>query len=241
MRSERQLVDEIRLREASIEDAGRELAAGELTSADYAMIVERENAALRSARDELAATASTPRDQVRTPRRRRRSRLTVALVCFALAAGILVWANLGLRQAGQSVSGGLSLTSSQKIQQLSIEGEADVAAGNDVAALAAYQQILALEPTNVAALTEAGWLDFTAGSASKNAAVIARGVEDLRRAVSLAPRSPAPRLYYAIVAASTPGNQALAIREFRAFLSLRPSKAQLLVAAPFLRNLGLAG
>ncbi len=248
MRNERQLLDEIRLREASLDDARREHAAGELADIDYASIVERENAALDLVRAQWATLVSTAAPSSATPlapssnapRRRRRSRLVVALVCFALAAGVLVWTNLGFRQAGQSASGGLSLSQTQKVQQLVIEGEADVASGNDVAALAAYEQILAIEPTNVAALTEAGWLDFTAGSASKNTTVVARGVSDLHEAVTLAPRSPAPRLYYAIVAASTPGNQALAKREFATFLTLTPSKAQLLIARPFLRNLGIA-
>jgi hypothetical protein len=240
VKSERQLIDEVRLREASLEDAQREHAHGELGDADFAAITERENAALVLVRAQLSTFALAPPSTGSSPRRRQRSRLVVALVCFALAAGVLVWANLGLRQAGQSASGGLNLSQTQKVQQLVIEGEADVAAGNDVAALAAYQQILALEPTNVAALTEAGWLDFTAGSASKNATVVAHGVSDLHEAVTLAPRSPAPRLYYAIVAASTPGNQALAKKEFVAFLALQPSKAQLLIAAPFLHNLGLA-
>jgi hypothetical protein len=242
MRSERQLLDEIRLREASLEDAQREHLAGELADTDFTAIVERENAALLEARTELSRLADievTPATSSNSLRRRKRSRLVVALVCFALAAGVLVWANLGLRQAGQSASGGLSLSQTQKVQQLVIEGEADVAAGDDVAALSAYQQILSIEPTNVAALTEAGWLDFTAGSASKNPTVVARGVSDLHEAVTLAPQSPAPRLYYAIVAASTPGNQNLAKREFTAFLALKPSKAQLLIAAPFLSNLGL--
>jgi hypothetical protein len=248
MKSERQLLDEVRLREASLDDAQREHTAGELTDADFASIVERENAALHLARTELttlaaAATQSStvmPSTSNNTARRRKRSRLVVALVCFALAAGVLVWANLGLRQAGQSASGGLNLSQTQKVQQLVIEGEADVAAGNDAAALSAYQQILAIEPTNVAALTEAGWFDFTAGSDSKNSTVVAHGVSDLHEAVMLAPKSPAPRLYYAIVAASTPGNQALAKKEFNIFLTLKPSKAQLLIARPFLRNLGLA-
>ncbi len=243
MRSERQLLDEIRLREASVHDAERERAAGELTGADFAAIVQREGAAIDAARAALLAVSrpTASASPASAPRRRPRSRLVVALACFALAAVVLVWANVGLRQAGQSASGGLALSRVQKVQQLSLEGEADVAAGDDVAALAAYQAILNLEPTNVAALTEAGWLDFTAGSASKNASVVARGVDDLHRAVTLAPASPAPRLYYAIVAASTPGNQALAKQEFSVFLTLRPSRAQRLIAAPFLGNLGLLG
>lgn len=247
MKNARQLHDEIRLREASLEDAQREHAAGELADSDFNIITHRENAALDLARRELVDRATrvveTPSTHARpTPvRRRRRSRLVVALVCFALAAGLLVWANLGLRQAGESASGGLSLSQTQRVQQLVLEGEADVAAGDAAAALSAYEQILAIEPTNVAALTEAGWLDFSAGSSGRSTVVVSRGVSDLREAVTLAPKSPAPRLYYAIVADATPGNRTLAIKEFTVFLTLKPSKAQLAIAAPFLGNLGLKG
>ncbi|MDE3044942.1 MAG: hypothetical protein KGJ10_09000, partial [Acidobacteriota bacterium] len=60
------------------------------------------------------------------------------------------------------------------------------------------------------------------------------------RALALAPQDPAPRLYYAIVAASTPGEKALAVKEFKIFLRLRPSKGQLAIARPFLVALGVA-
>jgi len=49
----------------------------------------------------------------------------------------------------------------------------------------------------------------------------------------------APRLYYAIVADATPGNQALAKSQFEVFLDLKPSPGQLAVARPFLVKLGL--
>ena len=246
MRSESQWRDEIRLREASLEDARRENALGELSDEDFASIIEREHAALARARESLveltaavASTPSAPKARGAT-RRRRRSRLVVALVCFALAAGVLVWANVGLRQAGSSATGGLDLSQTQKLQQLITEGEADVAAGSDAAALSAYQQVLALQPTNVVALTEAGWLEATAGSKSRDAAVVSKGIALLHQAVTLAPTSPAPRLYYAIVAYETPGNRALAVAQFRTFVRLHPSKAQLAVAAPFLRLLGIS-
>ncbi|MBW4030815.1 MAG: hypothetical protein HIU57_09140 [Acidobacteria bacterium] len=245
MKNERQLRDEIRLREASLEDARREHALGELSDEDFAAISERERLALGDAHHALEELdLVTPKDLTvagvdATSRRRRKSRLVVALACFALAAVVLVWANVGLRQAGSSATGGLSLSQTEKLQQLITEGEADVAAGSDAAALSAYQQILTLQPTNVVALTEAGWLEASAGSKTRNATVVAKGVGLLHQAVTLAPTSPAPRLYYAIVAYETPGNRALATAQFRDFISLRPSKAQLAVAAPFLRLLGI--
>ncbi len=248
MRNERQLRDEIRLREASLDDARREHAAGELSDSEVAQIVRREEEALVGARRELdellASEASTPPAPPSTTgvaRRHRRALLLVALACFVAAAGVLVWANLGLRQAGQSATGGLSLSQTQKVQQLGVDAEVDQAEGNALAALSAYQQILAIQPTNVVALTEAGWLDFSAGSISKKPAVVERGVRLLSEAVALAPTSPAPRLYYAIVAESTPGDRPLARAQFETFLTLHPSKAQLDIAAKYLRALGLAG
>lgn len=246
MKTQRQLLDEIRLREASLEDARREHVAGELAQSDFDAIRTRETTLLERAREELAeldarveAETSAPDASPRT-RRRRRSRLVVAVACFAVAAGVLVWANLGLRQAGTSATGGLNLTQSQKIQQLLTEGQGDLASGDALAALSAYQQVLTLAPTNVAALTEAGWLDFSAGSSSRNATVVAHGVSLLHRAVTLAPSQAAPRLYYAIVADATPGNKVLAAAQFEVFVKLHPSKYQLDIAAPFLKVLKIA-
>jgi tetratricopeptide (TPR) repeat protein len=243
VKSERQLLDEIRLREASLDDAGRERDAGELADADYSAIVEREKRALALARHDLEMLAvplkdaATPVRKGSAARHRPRRRLLIALVCFALAAGVLVWANLGLRQAGTSATGGLNLTQSQKLRQLLIEGEDDVANGDGVAALAAFQQVLAISPNNVDALTETGWLDFSAGSSSANATVVAHGVSLLRRAVLLAPNQAAPRLYYALVAYEMPGNRALAAAQFRVFVKLHPSATQLALAAKILRAL----
>jgi cytochrome c-type biogenesis protein CcmH/NrfG len=144
------------------------------------------------------------------------------------------------RQAGNSITGSVSLSRAQQVQQLLTEAQADVADGNLVTALNAYQRVLVLEPKNVQALTQSGWLDFSAGSSDRQITVIDYGLKDLREAVRLAPREAAPRLYYAIVADSTPGNRALAKRQFEVFLDLHPSRGQLAVAGPFLARLGLA-
>jgi hypothetical protein len=234
--------DEIALREASLADARREVAAGELSGEKFAEIEQRDTHALARARAALEAfTVDVPEaSSLPATRRRRRSLLIVAFLAFVVALVILLLATLAMRQPGTSGTGSLNLNRSQQETQLLTEAEVDTANGNDTAALAAYQQVLALDATNVTALTEAGWLDFSAGSAANNVALVTLGVSDLHRAIALAPREAAPRLYFAIAAASTPGNQALAVREFRVFLTLHPAPAQLAVAAPFLHQLGLA-
>jgi cytochrome c-type biogenesis protein CcmH/NrfG len=238
-RDAQMLADEIALREASLADASRELSAGELTREAYEAIEARERAAIEVARARLEELSHAAPGQAVRVRARKKRYLVVAVVCFALVLGVVLWAAVSPRQAGNSITGSLQLGRAQKIQQLLGEAQADIANGNVVAALAAYRQVLAIDATNVQALTQSGWLDFSAGSSDRDAALTTLGVKYLREAVTLAPRNPAPRLYYAIVADSTPGNRALAKGQFEVFLALKPSLGQMAIAKPFLKQLGL--
>jgi cytochrome c-type biogenesis protein CcmH/NrfG len=235
--SEQQLRDEIVLREASLADARRELAAGELTAIQAATIEAREELALARVRQELSEL--TESSAKRPSRRRRRSLLVIGLLCLLAVVIIVLWSSIELRQAGTQITGNVSLSKSQQVTQLLTEAQADVADGNVSAALAAYEGVLELNPKNVPALTETGWLDFSAGSSDTNPSLVAIGVKDLREAIAYGPRDTAARLYYAIIADSTPGNEALAKSEFRVFLALHPSKGQLAIARQFLIALKL--
>jgi tetratricopeptide (TPR) repeat protein len=239
-RSANQLMDEIALREASIADAQRELAAGGLTPVAAATIEARETMALARVREELSELEAGGSKNSPGRRRRRTWMLVVGLLCFLVAIIVVAWASLALRQAGNSVTGNVSLSSPQQVQQLLTEAQADIANGDVVTALSAYQQVLSLDPKNATALTQTGWLDFSAGSSDTNPTLVALGIKDLRSAIAYAPNDCAARLYYAIVADSTPGNEALAKSEFRVFLKLNPSKGQLAVALPFLKQLHLS-
>ncbi len=231
--SRESLLDEIALREASLADAKGEHERGDLDEASYLAIVARESSALVRARSQLdAAQLLSPK-----ARTRRRMYLVVAGASFAFAILVVLWSAVVPRQAGNSITGSPSLGRAAQITQYLSEAEADTANNNLVAALDAYQGVLALDPTNVVALTQSGWLDFSAGSAQHNAATLNLGLTRLRRAIDLAPRAPAAHLYYAIAAASTAGNSALAHVQFREFLALRPSRALLAVAQPFLSRL----
>ncbi len=235
--SAQQLRDEILLREASLADARRELAAGELSAVEAATIEAREELALRLARAKLEVLGDG--GSARGGRRRHRSLLWIGLGSFFLVLVIVLWSSILLRQPGTSDTGNVSLSTQQEVTQLLNEAETDVADKDFVAALSAYQQVLALSPKNTSALTEVGWLDFSAGSKDTNPALVNIGIKDLQEAIKYAPRNAAPRLYYAIVADSTPHNETVAKSEFEVFLALHPSKAQLAVAAPFLKNLGI--
>lgn len=234
------LLDEIALREASIADARRELAAGEMTEEHFAALEAREREAIARCEARLRESPhEAPESVAPEPRRHRRGLLYAALVCFGLAVVGALVASLALRQPGDSVTGGVSLPTAQKVSAYLAEGEIDQATNDDTAALAAYASALSLEPTNVEALTQSGWLEFTAGSAAGDVAAVRLGEQRIEKAVDVAPTDPAPRLYYAIVVASTPGERSLAVREFRLFLTLKPTTTELATARPWLEELGL--
>jgi tetratricopeptide (TPR) repeat protein len=234
-----QLRDEIRLREASLRDASRERDEGELTAEQFDAIERREGFALEVARNELGALMVSV-DVTPARRRIRRARwLVVAVTCFALVLIYTLFSSTSPRQAGNSGDGGIDLTRAQTIDRLLTQAEVDVANKQDATALSAYAQVLTLDPKNVTALTQSGWLDFTAGSAASTVSVVEAGIKDLEKAITIAPRQSAPRLYFAIVADSTPGNQHVAKTEFEEFLKLKPSVGQLAIARPFLKKLGI--
>lgn len=228
------LLDEIALRRASIEDAEREFAAGELSAEDRDVLLQRERAAIAQCE---AAIALTPASPATARPRRRRALLWVALACFVAVAVVLLLSALNPRQPGDSVTGGIDASTAQTVAQDLTQAEIDQADGQVGDALAAYDAVLGLEPTNVEALTQSGWLTFSAGTTARDQTAVSLGEERVAEAVTLSPGDPDARLYYAIIAASTPGHRALAVSEFRTFLRLHPSTVDRALASPWLRRL----
>lgn len=240
-RDVQRLLDEVTLREASLRDARSEFEANELTAAEFAILEERERTALASLADRIAqlATEAATEPAAASGRRRRRSLLVTALLCFALAAGVILWSSVTTRQPGESATGSISASDAKMIANLLNEGEVDVANGNLGGALAAYDSVLLIDANNVTALTQSGWFYFNVGSSKQQLAYVRKGTKRLRLAVSLAPNSPSAHLYYGIAALSTPGNGQLARRQFERFIALNPPPALRSVADPYLRKLNL--
>ena len=240
-RDVQRLLDEVMLREASLRDARSEFEANELTATEFAVIEERERTALATLADRIAqlATETAAEPTVSTGRRRRRSLLVTAMLCFSLAAGAILWSSVTTRQPGESATGSISASDAKMIANLLNEGEVDVANGNLGGALAAYDSVLLIDAHNVTALTQSGWFYFNVGSSKQKLSYVRMGTKRLRRAVTLAPNSPSALLYYGIAALSTPGNEQLARRQFERFITLNPPPALRAAADPYLRKLNL--
>jgi tetratricopeptide (TPR) repeat protein len=239
MSSKETLLDEIVLRRASIDDARVEVAAGELAPEAFVALEARELAAIALCEKKLKEVSTvTPR--VKVAQRRRKRLLYLAFGAFGVALVLLLILQLSPRQPGNSITGNIAASEGTSVARSLDQAAVDVANGNTTAALAAYQNVLALQPKNVQALTQSGWLDFSAGSASQNLAVVKKGEQLIQKAIEIAPTNPAPHLYYGIVALSTSGNNAEATKQFKIFLALQPSKALLAVAAPWLKLAGVA-
>jgi hypothetical protein len=236
------LTDEITLRRASIADARREFADGELSADALAELVTREELAIghceEAIKAEPAQSVLVESEPVATTARRHRRRyLLAALTCFAVVVTLILVGALSPRQPGNSFTGSITLTTDQKIARLLDEAEIDQRSPSGSAlALAAYQQVLSLDPLNPIALLQSGWLSFSAGSVDANLPLIQLGESRVSTVVMAYPKFAAGRLYYAIIASSLPDHEALAKAALKRFLALSPSTALLKVARPWLEK-----
>lgn len=164
-------------------------------------------------------------------RRRRRFLVSGAVVCFALAAVVLITGALGVALPGDPVTGTITLTTQQQVQRLLAQAEDALLESHQADAEAAFQQVLAIDPTQVEALSEAGWLQFAAGVRGHNRTLVRRGQADEDRAVSRAPGQAGPRFYLGAMLAQEDQYQQ-AVAQFEAGLGDKPPATTVAVFAP---------
>jgi tetratricopeptide (TPR) repeat protein len=131
----------------SIADLEREHAAGDLDDDDYRLLSDdytaRAAAALRAERG----------DPPRRARRRSGLVVVVGVVAFAVVAGVLVAQASGRRDPGDTATGDISQSTTQKLN----EARRCFADGDADCALELYDEVLAEQPSNAEALTYKGW------------------------------------------------------------------------------------
>ena len=164
---------------------------------------------LRSDRRPAQAEAEPP-VAVRRRRRRNAATWTVAVVVVAGAAVLLVVLSSGSRSTDGSITGEIRTTS----RELIFEAQSRLGANDMDGAIAAYDEALELQPSNVEALTYRGWLTSRRGD-------LATAMQYLDDAIAVDPAYPDARLFRAIVALEE-GDGAAAAQELAVFDSLDP-------------------
>lgn len=152
-------------------------------------------------------------EQPATGRRRRWRNAavwTVAIVAVAGAAGLLVARSSGSRTSDGSITGEIRSTAREKI----FEAQQRLSDGDMAGAIAAYDEALEIQPSNVEALTYRGWLTSRQGD-------LAGAAPYLDDAVAVDPAYPDARLFRAIVALEE-GDGASAAQDLAVFDSLDP-------------------
>lgn len=167
----------------SLDDLERERAAGDVDEDDYRTLRDdytaRAAAVIRAieagegggAEGGEAERAARPSRPSRPKGRDWRPVIGVAVVLtVALSAGILVARSSGERRPGDTITGTAAATG-DGARDLLLEAQA--AMGSDpVAALQAYDRVLADDPENVEALTFRGWLLYQASLTEEGLAAI---------------------------------------------------------------------
>lgn len=239
----------------SLADAAREHEAGDLSSADYAALRRRDEAALSFVERRLERLASLPgepeehagtrppeadrageRPAARSRRRRRWWMVAVGVAALLAGAVILVLGLMSPRLAGQTSSGGIQLDPGQQVTQYLDQAAVAVRQGHEVQAIALYRQVLAIDAKQPEALAEWGWLTWQAARRDGTASLEARAEASVTEAATVQPDFAAAHLYLGTMRLETDGDPAGAVAQYRQFLAENPSPSEVSLAAPFLRR-----
>ncbi len=229
----------------SLDDLEAERASGGIDDESYRRLHEdytaRAAGAIRALRDgEAAAPVPESGD------RRRRLLIAGGVVAFVALAGVALAAALGARLPGQTSSGNAqssppaALSSAQRRQQLQAEvtkNPLDVtsrillaqfleADNNAAGALAQYDAVTKIQPTNADAEAQAGrLLEVTAQAAPGNdaQALVAKARARLDHAIELDPRFADAYFFRAIVLANEYQDYAGAQNDLQHYLVLAPN------------------
>lgn len=252
-----------RLLAQSLDDADAEYLVGDLSDADYLSLRQRDLARLASlarvpdrveATDRGATTSSeaateesrgtshraadaSPVADWPTARRGKRNRwfLTGAVVCFVVALVVAVPLFTSHRLPGQTATGSVSLSPSQKLAESLRQAATVENAGQFGQAAQLYQAVLTVHPDNAVALAQLGWLEYRIGTAGSSASLIADARAKLDQAAALAPGDYAAHLYLGTILLDHDGDATGATSQFRLFLTSGPPSTVLGQAAPTLR------
>jgi hypothetical protein len=245
------LADERDFLRRSLQDAAREHAAGDLSDEDHALLVARDTARLAEVEAELAqadavsattgesdtadgerATAAT---EASPPAERwplwRRVGVVAASLLIAVGLVVLVTHSVKARQPGQSSSGSVTLSQAQKIEQ-ELQQALPLVSTNPKAALELYDNVLAQDPSDPAALSYAGFLEWNLGTTQHVPALARIGRAEVEKAVRVSSSYFQGHLFYGLILENQDHDAKAAVAQFGDYLADDPPAAELPQAAP---------
>jgi tetratricopeptide (TPR) repeat protein len=156
-------------------------------------------------------------------------RLGIAASCLliALGVGILVEHFVQARQPGQAPSGSITLSQAQLIEQQLQQALVANNHGQTKQALVLYDKVLSEDPSNPAALSDAGWLQWNIGTSAHVSSLQRVGRAEIERAVRIAPTYAQGHLFDGLVLENADHNHAAAATQFDEFLAAGPPAAEL--------------
>jgi tetratricopeptide (TPR) repeat protein len=220
----------------SIDDAAREHDAGDLSDADYHVLVARDRARLAGVEAELAALGpEVPADAGPvvtdvTPRRRYGTwrRVGIVVACLFILAGAVILVDHAVSPAapGQAPSGTVTLSKAQQIEDQLAAAAVLTNDGEGQQALELYNKVLTEDPDDPYALAAGGWLEWNVGVTGKSATAVRAGRQSEEKAVRVAPEFYGGHLYLGLILLDQDDNAPDAIKQFTAFLNDGPSKSE---------------
>jgi tetratricopeptide (TPR) repeat protein len=174
----------------SLDDIERELGAGDIDALDAATL--RADYAQRLA--DVERSIQTGHTQLARPGARRPWRTVTSVVvvaALALGAGVAVANMAGSRKPGETASGTIRQSNSNKLAQAAQLASA----GKYVEALSLYDGVIEQDPANVEALAERGLLLVSLANASSKPELAARGRTSIESALKIEPKNPRALFY----------------------------------------------
>ena len=233
----------------SIADAEAEHDAGDLTDEDFSLLVARDRDKLAEVETALGELAPLPRvgeisegaptapPAPSTPRSRWRL-VGILASCALILVGVLILVDHALsnRLPGQAVSGGITQTRAQQIEQQLAQASTLYNGGQTTEALSLYEKVLSEDPTDPTALAQSGWLEWNAGASDKQPSLEALGRKVEKQTIRVAPTFYGGHLYLGLILLYQDNNPKAAVAQFNLFLNEVPPAALVQAVAPKIRD-----
>jgi tetratricopeptide (TPR) repeat protein len=233
----------------SIADAEVEHGAGDLTDEDFSLLVARDRSKLAEVEAALGELAPLPREaespaatpptppEASAPRSRWRL-VGILASCALILVGVLILVDHALsnRLPGQAVSGGITQTRAQEIEQQLAQASTLSNGGQTTEALTLYQKVLTEDPTDPTALAQSGWLEWNAGASDKEPSLETLGRKVEQQTIRVAPTFYGGHLYLGLILLYQDNNPKAAIVQFNQFLNEVPPASLIQAVAPKARD-----